>query len=301
MISVIIPIYNVEHFLCRCINSIINQTLNETKEIILVDDGSDDTCSRKCDELILDYGNIVVIHQKNKGLSGARNTGIDYSSGEYICFIDSDDWVHPRYLEVMYDEITKSHGVDIVVSQYEETTTEVPFQKIDRINRTRYSNIDACGMLKKSENIHMTISWNKLYKRRLFDTIRFPVNRLHEDEFTTYKLLYNADSVLVVDSVLYYYFCRSNSIMHSPSLKSWIDGREALFERMLFFKNHGMSEFANTLFYDIECYILYRIHNDFENKKTYYNIYLQLLKASKGIIPSKQRLIMYYKYIRRRL
>lgn len=298
MVTVVIPIYNVDRYLQRCIDSILCQKY-ENLDIILVDDGSSDLSSEFCDNNAKTDSRIRVIHKKNNGLSSARNIGIDFASGEYICFVDSDDWVHDCFVYYLYNTIIECDEIDIALCLFKKTDTEKIENMSLEIKKIVYTNIEACGELKNTENSIFTVSTNKLFRINLFDDIRFPIGRLHEDEFTTYKLLFKASKIVLIDIVLYYYYVRHNSIMHSPTLKSWIDGKNALVERMIFFKNHHMFEYARELFYNIEYYILHRIRSDPENKHIYYSVYNKLLLSAKGIIPTKILIIKIVKYLRK--
>jgi glycosyltransferase involved in cell wall biosynthesis len=190
-ISVIVPVYNVEQYLSRCLDSIINQTYRNF-EVILVDDGSPDKCPEICDYYALQDNRIKVIHKENGGLADVRNEGIRASSGEFITFIDSDDFVSFRYLEVLLDGITR-HNADIIIAK---------FQRFESKNNIKnFVIIDDWKLLSKedvfqkytslntSEAMPFISSCNKLYKRSLFDDIEYPKGFYYEDAYTSYKLL----------------------------------------------------------------------------------------------------------------
>lgn len=176
LISVIIPIYNVEKYLKKCIDSIINQTYKNL-EIILVDDGSPDNCGKICDEYAKKDQRIRVIHKKNGGLSDARNAGIDIAKGKYIAFVDSDDYVEKEYIEIMYKEL-KKNNVKIVqcginkISDNEEIIDNYGYLKDELINSQRI-------MEEKYTKypISNVVAWNKLYDIDLFKNIRYPVRK----------------------------------------------------------------------------------------------------------------------------
>lgn len=235
-ISVIVPIYNVEKYLRRCVDSILNQTFSDF-ELILVDDGSPDNCGKICDEYAVKDRRIVVIHQKNGGLSTARNAGIDWafvnSNSQYLSFIDSDDWVHPDFLEFLYRAILK-HNVQISVCNVEKTDKEaVCWQKVGHNSEKK----DALQFY-MGKNVWATVAWNKLYAKNVFKKYRYPVGRVHEDEFLTYKLLYDVKEIAWIEEPLYEYYSRSDSIMGTVTLKRLLDKEKAITEQFNFWKSH---------------------------------------------------------------
>lgn len=240
LISVVIPVYKVELYIHRCVNSILRQTYKNL-EIILVDDGSPDRCGEICDEYEKLDERVKVIHKKNGGLSDARNAGIEISHGDYITFIDSDDWINDKYIEKLYQLLKKTNS-DISVCNFIRTSTEDIKEVISEKEIYEYSNVDALRQLTDKFCIQMTTAWGKLYKMELFEEIRFPVKRIHEDEFTTYKLIYKANKVTFSTECLYYYWQRSDSIMGSGfNLKARFDYFEALDERLLLYKQEQLN------------------------------------------------------------
>jgi len=195
LISVIVPVYKVEKYLERCVRSIQKQTY-ENLEIILVDDGSPDQCGALCDQYAQEDGRIKVLHKQNGGLSDARNAGIELASGSYIVFADSDDWLDRDMIDLLY-RVLKRSNADIAECSYrniyrdhimEETSCSAALTEGDSVTALE-------GML--DWKYFKPVAWNKLYKREVFGTIRYPKGRLHEDEFTTYKYFYNAEKVSV--------------------------------------------------------------------------------------------------------
>lgn len=240
-ISIIVPVYNVEKYLDRCISSILEQSFTDF-QLILVNDGSKDNSGTICDEYAKKDSRIKVIHQENLGLSAARNIGIEASQGKYITFIDSDDFVHINMLYILYNNILENKA-DISVCNYhlvyedKLTTTELGNNHI-----AVYNNIESVKkILEKSETV-MIIAWGKLYKRDLFDDIRYPVGKYHEDEFVTYKLLYKSTKTVVTDAKLYYYLQRSNSITGSTYSIKRLEKLEALEEAVMFFRSKNNKE-----------------------------------------------------------
>ena len=237
LISVIVPIYNVEKYLNKCIESIINQSYSNL-EIILVDDGSKDNSGVMCDSYLLKDNRIKVIHKENGGLSDARNVGIEKAKGEYIIFIDSDDWIDKKMIETLYNIIKKDNSDISICDYFLAYSEEIQTQKED-IEIINLSNIEALKKIyDKDLGVCMIVAWNKLYKRNLFkDDIRYPYGKIHEDEFTTYKLLYKAKKISYINQKMYYYRQRENSIMNKPFNKKRLDVLEAFEQRSYYMKD----------------------------------------------------------------
>ncbi len=215
-ISLIVPIYNVEKFLSACIESIMKQTY-ENIEIILVDDGSPDNCPQICDEYAKKDERIRVIHQKNKGLSGARNTGIDNAQGEYLIFVDSDDTVEPTMVEDLYTYAVE-HDCAIVACgrNYVFEDGQVICKITDEVSKV-YNFADAMHEMNTFTLFDMS-AWAKIYKRELFETIRFPEGKLSEDYYIAYKLFDMAQSIGYVAKPLYNYLQRQSSISRNKKI-----------------------------------------------------------------------------------
>ncbi|MCX8093172.1 MAG: glycosyltransferase [Candidatus Goldbacteria bacterium] len=238
LISIIVPIYNVEQFLRKCIDSLIYQDY-ENIEIILVNDGSTDNCPKIIDEYSKKSNKIKVIHKKNGGLSDARNAGINIAKGDFITFVDSDDWVEKNYCSVLYKILNetkasiascgiKAHGMTIANYNIEEffftlgNKIEV-FNNIEALEKIR---LNACA---------------KLYKRELFEKILFPVGRIHEDEFIIYKLIYMAGRIASTKQKLYNRRMRAGSITRSNFNEKRLDIIDALKERANFYEQNGLN------------------------------------------------------------
>lgn len=246
-ISVIVPIYKVEQYLERCVDSILNQTFTDF-ELVLVDDGSPDNCGAICDEYAKKNERIVVIHKENGGLSDARNAGIEWtlknSDSEWITFIDSDDWVHIDYLEYLYNS-AKKNNTDISVCHFtrvsewdSKTNTKVPLS----------ANVYTPEDFYVKENVNAVVAWGKLYKKELWTDIRYPYGKIHEDEFTTYKLLFKCNMITVLDCELYYYYINPNGIMNSEWSTKRLVVLEALECQMTFFlQNNYYSAFLKEI------------------------------------------------------
>lgn len=225
LVSIIVPVYNVEKYVLKCLKSLASQTYKNI-EVIVVDDESTDRSGRICDEF--NDERFRVFHKKNGGLSDARNYGIRKAKGEILAFVDSDDFVKKDFIEKMTNDLVD--GIDIVVCGY---NNEKPRGEI-------LSGRDATiRLLTKQENIDL-ITWNKVYRRSLFldNNIWFPEGKKHEDALTTYKLLSKARKIQYISESLYEYVVRKDSIMNSGKKEEQLEMRElAAKEAIEYFKN----------------------------------------------------------------
>ena len=305
LVSIIVPIYKVEPYLRRCLDSIVNQTYTNL-EIILVDDGSPDCCPQICDEYAARDKRVVVVHKENGGLSDARNAGLDICKGEYISFVDSDDWVDEGYIEKLLS-FTQKENADIAIGENNRTEGCSEPSK-ENITIMAYTPKEALMHLFSQNHIAFTVSWGKLYKKNLFSTLRFPKGKFHEDEFTTYILFSKAKKIIYTSEILYYYYQRSGSIVSSRH--PW-DVLEFLECRYLFFKEKKENEFLPYLLpplcWQLLCASWYEWLRDDEKKTRHYqqilNKYIQDFDQTK--IALKYRIplkffnrfpIIYYAY-----
>lgn len=291
IISIIVPIYKVEKYLDRCINSILNQTFKDF-ELILVDDGSPDRCGDICEKYAKKDKRIKVIHKENGGLSDARNVGLDIATGKFIGFIDSDDFIHKDMYMVLYDAIIKSKS-DISQCKFKY------FSKEDELNKNIindgkyeiYNNINAIEEIIDNKNLNTNV-WNKLYKRELFNDIRFPKGKIHEDEFVTYKVFYRAKTVSYVNKELYYYFSNDTGIMKNLNINSKFDWIEAIEERnefLLSIKEKSLFNKSNSYLFFNLIKIRYNIKKseELKNKSQMYNLVNEKIKYSLNEISDK--------------
>lgn len=265
-ISVIIPMYKVEEYIGKCIESVIKQTYTNL-EIILVDDGSPDKCGEISDEYAEKDSRIKVIHRKNGGLSAARNSGLDIATGDYVMFVDSDDYIHPRMMECMYATACNKKA-DIVVCDYAkvkegEATPQLQETK-QVVEITKNNQLDY--MLGKTKII-FTVVWNKLYRRELLQEIRFPEGKVHEDEFVTYKLLHKAKKVCYIKDVFYYYVQRTSSIMGEGINLKTLQKLDAFQERMLFYEQQGMQDYYYQMLNHYRYFLNEFVKKGYGNKK----------------------------------
>lgn len=216
LVSIIVPVYKVEPFLNKCVLSILNQTYRNI-EIILVDDGSPDKCPQICDEYASKEPCIVVIHKQNGGLSSARNAGIDIAKGDYLMFIDSDDYVEPDFCEKAYHFVTDNNVLCASFGYYEhwsDRTDEFHTSKSKLISAN-----DAIKCLITKDDVIFNFAWNKIYHKSLFNNIRYPEGRYYEDQGTTYKLFDAAKKIYVDPSMLYHYNRRQETITQALGIE----------------------------------------------------------------------------------
>lgn len=234
LISIIIPVYKVEEYLEKCVDSVIKQTYDNL-EIILVDDGSPDNCGKICDQYSKKDKRVKVIHKENGGLSDARNAGIDISRGEYISFIDSDDYVEIDYIETLYNSIIKSKA-DLAVCAHKVVYSNGSVIDKATNNYYEYTSKEALKHMLYDQDLDLS-AWGKLYKRNLFDNVRYPKGRIFEDAATTYKLIDNAKKVVVYSMSKYFYIIRKKSITTNNFTMKKMDLIKSTDEMCTFIKN----------------------------------------------------------------
>ncbi|SHF22096.1 glycosyltransferase family 2 protein [Alkalibacter saccharofermentans] len=244
MVTIIVPVYNVEEYLNKCIESIVNQSYKEI-EIILVDDGSKDNSGSICDEWEKKDSRITVIHKKNGGLSSARNAGLNQSNGQYICFIDSDDWVEPDFIEVLFKHMVE-HNADISQCGFVEDLEGMEGTPYRSENYLVFTGKNAIkNLYDRKTYLNTVVMWNKLFKKKNFQSLRFDEGIVHEDEALIHEVLYNADKVVVNESKLHHYLTRPNSIMNSKFNLKRLDIIYAYEKRLSYLKNKKEYELAD--------------------------------------------------------
>lgn len=245
-VSVIIPIYNVEVYLKKCIDSVLKQTY-QNLEIILVNDGSTDRCKQICD----DYGKkyqekVKVIHKKNGGLSSARNAGIDVASGELIAFVDSDDYIEKNMIEKLYSAL-KYYDASIAicnlrfVNELDKRTYICPENIImdECIDQMRYWE-----KVFEPYSVCYVVAWNKLYRKKIWQTLRYPDGKLNEDEYILHQIISQCDKIACVSYVGYNYVQRTNSIMSQKKKEANFDLLEAWLGRINYFNSIGREDLS---------------------------------------------------------
>lgn len=238
-ISIVVPVFNVEKFLKKCIESIISQSFSNF-EVLLVNDGSTDGSLDICLQYTKIDDRVKVINKKNGGLSDARNAGIKYATGKYICFIDSDDFIEKEYLQKLYKNIVK-YNSDVSMCEYFITDENGQKIQIEKFNNEKLKYISGKKLIESIYSRNPTISivaWNKLYKRKLFANIKYSKGRLYEDQFIAVPLFWSVKKVSLIDAPLYNYVQRKGSIMNSKINKKKIFDTVAYKkQRIYFFKN----------------------------------------------------------------
>lgn len=237
LISVIVPVYKVEECLDKCVRSIVEQTYSNL-EIILVDDGSPDRCGAMCDEWAEKDSRIRVIHKENGGLSDARNAGLKIATGNLISFIDSDDWIDPKFLEFLL-EAMESQNAQIAACAVELVDESGQVLNLRRtVQAPVVDKMEALRRLILEDGIQQTV-WNKLYRRQVLEGIFFEKGKCHEDDFWTYQIFDRMDRLAIVERPMYFYLQRSGSIMGTGYSLKRLDGVEAHYRRMEYLSKYS--------------------------------------------------------------
>jgi glycosyltransferase involved in cell wall biosynthesis len=240
LVSIVIPVYKVEKYIYGCLESVITQSYKNL-EIILVDDGSPDKCGIICDKFAKIDQRINVIHKKNGGVSEARNYGIEKARGDYITFVDSDDQIHPEMIKYLVEGLEKS-GADISICGYSKVLEPVDeFPKLNLSNDWKVkSGEKVCERMYKKD-ASLVVVYKKMYKKELWRKLRFPVGKIHEDEFLSYKLFMNSVKIAYSEDKLYYYLKRTGSIMNTKYSNLRLDCFEAIEEQIEYFKERRIN------------------------------------------------------------
>jgi len=248
-ISVIVPVYKVEKYINECLDSILAQTFLDY-ELILIDDGSPDNCGKTCDEYAKKDARIVVIHQKNRGLSASRNIGLEKASGRFVTFIDSDDLVSPLYLECLYEGLTENNS-EISCCRYNtfDEHNKMVFEEGNDSNTVKTGR-DLVIQIYKNNTIIPVAVWGKLYKKELFSGFKFPVGKIAEDNYINPIVIYKTERCTVINNRLYGYRIRKESIMTSAfSIRNYdcIDAFNNCIEYFNAKKDKELVEIVNTI------------------------------------------------------
>lgn len=247
LISVIVPIYKVENYLNCCVNSIINQTYKNL-EIILIDDGSPDKCGKICDDFKKEDTRIKVIHKKNNGVGSARNKGLDVCNGEYISFVDSDDYIMPDLIESLYNEIYDCDYVSCGYTHFDnKNNQEKYFSPKDKIilmgKDALYKHYSIDNTI---ENINCVYVWGKLFRRKIWDELRFPEEILFEDIYVMPYILLKCNKIKFINNAGYYYRKVEGSITNNQSpehkKKTFIDSFKIWDNHLSLYKKCSLKE-----------------------------------------------------------
>ncbi len=282
LISVIIPVYNVENYLEKCVKSVIGQTYKNL-EIILVDDGSKDNSGAMCDELAKLDDRIKVIHKVNGGLSDARNHGLQIAKGDYIGFVDSDDYIADDMFETMHNIITENNADISIVSFYEIYKDKVIGVR-DSGNLEIMDKLEAMKELLIDRKIQ-SYAWNKLFKKELFNDLQFPTGKNFEDIATTLLLFEKSEKVVLLEEPKYYYLRRDNSIIGVKNTKTYTDYLEVIYDKYIYLKDkYPEIEIYNVFNYVINMIWVYTIIATFDLDDVYkefvkqYDLFEKLIK-----------------------
>ena len=250
LVSIIVPVYRVEDYLSRCVESLIKQTYRNI-EIILVDDGSPDRCPELCDWWVKKDDRIRVIHKKNGGLSDARNAGVSIAQGEFIIFVDSDDWVDDTFVESLYLGVyyTQSDICECEIIKTDKMKKMKFLKENKKGNAQCFKPEEALELLIQDSVFHQYV-WNKIYKRECIEGIMFEIGRTNEDEFWTYQVFGRSDRIAKIPNRLYYYFQRNESIMGKTYNLKRLDALEAKKRRQLYIEKYypGIAEVSKVNF-----------------------------------------------------
>lgn len=250
LISIIIPVYQAEKYLDRCIESVVNSTYRDI-EVLLIDDGSTDHSSLICDQWVRRDPRVKVIHKQNGGVSSARNRGIEEATGSYIIMVDSDDYISKDMINDLYYRSQIDH-TDLVICDFDRGRSEsYCFDNNDVLNDTEIIKAEDAMLRSYQDNsaaLMYIAPWCKLYKRCLFEGIRYPVGKIFEDIYITHLLLFKTDRISIVPKKMVYYYEHDDSIMHQKFHAGKLDYLEALKERICFFSERKNTELRSIAY-----------------------------------------------------
>lgn len=301
-ISVIVPVYNVEKYLGRCVNSLLTQTYTNI-EIILVDDGSADNSLQLCKQFSKEDTRVIALHQKNQGQSVARNEAMKIASGKYFCFIDADDYVVSDYIERLY-ELLINNDADISLCKYtefydEEINTTLP-QNIKTEVRYLTKQEMLINMHNSNEKLYVFV-WGKLFKRKLFSQdINFPAGRICEDHAILYKLYDRADKFILTNEQLYCYFRNNiNSSTYKLNYKFYEDASFVLDEKIIYMKKNGHEDLLpyikkTYMYWMLDYYRKLSKTSDKKRKKEVLKKYRELYLSNQEFITEKMYKLFYH-------
>ncbi len=287
LISIIIPVYKVEKYLEKCIESVLKQTYTNL-QVILVDDGSPDNCGKICDEYAKKDSRIEVIHKVNGGLSDARNVGIAKAKGKYIGFVDSDDYIKEDMYEILINLI-KEYDADVSICNLYEVIEGKEYIRNKENGIKEYNRIDILKEVLLDKNIQ-SYACNKLYKKELFNEIKYPIGKKYEDIGTTFYIFEKCNKVVVTSEPEYYYLKRADSLVNNVTESTVLDYTEIIIQRYLYtqknieelrkYNNYYLAKTLITAHNDIE--LLGSISEKMQEKyKELYNLAFDILKNNK--------------------
>ena len=282
LLSIIVPVYNGEQYIRQCVDSILSQTFRDY-ELIIVDDGSTDDSGIICDEYAEKDSRVVVLHTSNQGQAAARNKALDIERGDYIAFIDADDYVHPALLELAVVAIKKYH-VEIVNFGYEEgPLRDYTWNSAEPEYRIESSR-QYCRMCILNNAKGVWILCDKVFNKKCFEGIRLPEGRIYEDNATVYKIMFQSDKIAVTDKVLYYYYQHEGSTTNQSFSEKSLDWLTVLDEMSSFFLEKNDEEIANCI---VKRYLRRAVD--------YYIKLIDNYPESRNILEIKERVSHYFK------
>lgn len=287
LISIIMPVYKVEEYLEKCIESVLKQTYTNL-QIILVDDGSPDNCGKICDEYAKKDPRIEVIHKVNGGLSDARNVGIAKAKGKYIGFVDSDDYIKEDMYEILINLI-KEYDADVSICNLYDVIDGKEYIRNNENGIQKYSRLEILKEVLLDKNIQ-SYAWNKLYKKELFDEIKYPIGKKYEDIGTTFYVFEKCNKIVVTSKPEYYYLKRSDSLVNNVTESTVLDYTDIIIQRYLYtqknieelrkYNNYYLAKTLITAHNDIE--LLGSISEKMQEKyKELYNLVYDIMKNNR--------------------
>lgn len=285
LISVIVPVYRIEKYISRCINSILNQTYKNL-EIILVNDGSPDNCGIICEKYANKDKRIKVIHKENGGLSDARNEGLRTFQGIYVTFVDGDDWISKFYIENLYNAIRSSEA-DLAISNFENVKKNCKIKKspINTLLNMQVVTVEDCFKKLLNQRGVETSAWGKMYRKNIIKDLQYPVGKLYEDIPVTTQAISRCSKIVIIDNIDYYYFQRNDSIQYE---KFKIEKMDAIYHmkdlnQYIKVQYPNLCPDADSRYFCTLCNVFFQITSS-EYKKEQNFIWSEILKIRKYVI-----------------
>lgn len=280
LISIIVPVYKVEKYIARCVDSIIAQVFSNL-EIILVDDGSPDNCGEICDSYAKRDKRIIVIHKENGGLSDARNIALKKCNGAFVAFVDSDDWISKHYVDNLYNAIKRDHA-NISISGFKNVDDRQVVDLTGSANLEEYELLNTEMCLKKMlyQKGVETSAWGKLYERKIFENLEYPVGKLYEDIPVTTMAFRKSEKIALISNVDYFYFQRIDSIQYVQFSHKKMDAITHMCELQKFIECNypQLTSAAKCRTFCTACNLVFSIENIRENKDDFERLW-NIIKA----------------------
>ena len=295
-VSVIVPAYNTELYLPKCVDSIRKQSYRDL-EVILVDDGSTDHSAELCDAYAAEDNRFKVIHQSNQGLSRARNNGLDIATGEYIVFVDSDDYVEENMVEELLAAV-ETTGADMAICNFSQIDEKGKMiRKTTKFQDEGTEPKQLLGRFAEDRGWAYVVVWNKLYKRGIWEKLRFPEDRIREDEWVVLDVYLSCEKVVLVPGTYYNYRMNQGSVMAHKGGIRHLDGVEAVYHRFLKFQQYGWEDqLYNTLIcarkmLEAMKFVQVKTKEERDKRKKVIAEYRYMLKNTKSSVQFKYRIV----------